>query len=108
MSKGNLAHHHTCPAFCPRYIFENVVAGSCTCATCQIRRFYEGEGDSSTCLPHGEAFAKHIKVINEGILEGFAHAFSPHTGQVYLVLLDVSFLRVASFSLLRSWYKIAG
>src|SRR3954471_8121520 len=19
MSKGNLAHHHTCPAFCPRY-----------------------------------------------------------------------------------------
>src|SRR4051812_17668632 len=69
MSKGNLAHHHTCPAFCPRYIFENVVAGSCTCATCQIRRFYEGEGDSSTCLPHGEAFAKHIKVINEGILE---------------------------------------
>src|SRR3954463_5740971 len=23
MSKGNLAHHHTCPAFCPRYSMAN-------------------------------------------------------------------------------------
>jgi hypothetical protein len=50
-------------------IFENGVAGSCACATYQIRRFYGGEGGSSTCLPHGEAFARHIKVINEGIPE---------------------------------------
>src|SRR4051812_6209467 len=26
MSKGNLAHHHTCPAFCPRYIARSSVA----------------------------------------------------------------------------------
>jgi hypothetical protein len=34
---------------------------------------------------------------------GFAHAFNPHSGQVYFVLLAAFFFRVVSFSLLRSW-----
>ena len=61
-------------------ISDNKVAEACTYATRQIRRFYEGEGEPDTCLPHAKAFAKHSKVINEGILERQT-SFKPPRGE---------------------------
>src|SRR3954462_7083052 len=54
MSKGNLAHHHTCPAFCPRYttsIIKCRPIGCCSHRKAVERRNHKALMAVTACCP---------------------------------------------------------
>src|SRR3954470_9435566 len=54
MSKGNLAHHHTCPAFCPRYLSMNAIAKQLGVSTPSILNWIRAHAARHAARPQPE------------------------------------------------------